>query len=521
MRLKSSHLRTVNGVQCGKVKGVWTPGKRLRNRYFIAHTRQATNYRALAKRRKGSARRNALRAATWYSTQAKKQRATCAGRAPNPIPPSEAKLKFSLKGAVGTVLADSTASQRSRDGARVASVGSNLQALFPDGSLREAITTGTATVRRVVPAPDGSLYVVFSDVTALGAGQACAFVQVYPDSGVPNCVDPEVQPTLTFPPATTNEPIQFDARGRVYYAAAVKTGGLVIRRLGGGPAQDLISRFVSVTAWLVLPSGDVLISGATEANGQRWTRLISSSGGIRTLRNQDAIWIRLFSDGNAYLQPSSWTVDRFLVGSGELDSRPWLGGTNGRLAWSQLCLTNPVVPSRPSDEGEPSRPPARPASRARPPRAQAARVCDGGPPPPVFTPGKPPLATSDGRQILRYGNEFVQIFPELVLLPSAVTVPGVAAEAGNQLVVSGLGSDGRNMTTLLDPAGGNETQLMGPDQEVEIYRLEFSASENRVFFDGLRFADNRYVLGYIDLATREVVVSNVRDGKWGAITLIR
>jgi len=58
-----------------------------------------------------------------------------------------------------------------------------------------------------------------------------------------------------------------------------------------------------------------------------------------------------------------------------------------------------------------------------------------------------------------------------------------------------------------------ELQLIGPENEIEIYRLNFLAAEGKIMFDGLRFADNRYVIGQIDLQTMTVTASATGSSK--------
>ena len=55
-----------------------------------------------------------------------------------------------------------------------------------------------------------------------------------------------------------------------------------------------------------------------------------------------------------------------------------------------------------------------------------------------------------------------------------------------------------------DPVKGSETVLVGNGGEVEIYNVRWSPSNDRIYFDGLRFSDNKYVLGYVNNTTLEV-----------------
>jgi len=62
-----------------------------------------------------------------------------------------------------------------------------------------------------------------------------------------------------------------------------------------------------------------------------------------------------------------------------------------------------------------------------------------------------------------------------------------------------------------------ETPLLGPSSptgQIEIYHLSYNASDNSVWFDGLQFSDNQYVIGNVNLSTHQVTVVNGDTQKW-------
>jgi hypothetical protein len=109
------------------------------------------------------------------------------------------------------------------------------------------------------------------------------------------------------------------------------------------------------------------------------------------------------------------------------------------------------------------------------------------------------------------GGRLAQYFPTVRLLPSQVTTINVAAGVGNQVALAGTNADGQNVLTLRNPAGGDQT-LIGPDNQIEIYHLNYVASSNQILFDGLRFADNQYVVGAYNVSTGQLSVS-ISSGK--------
>jgi hypothetical protein len=110
------------------------------------------------------------------------------------------------------------------------------------------------------------------------------------------------------------------------------------------------------------------------------------------------------------------------------------------------------------------------------------------------------------------GTTLAQYYPTVRLLPSQVTRIGVAAGVGNQVALAGTNANSKNVLTLVNPADGSERQLIGPDNEIEIYHLNYVASSNEILFDGLRFADNQYVVGAYNLSTNQLNVS-ISSGK--------
>jgi hypothetical protein len=128
------------------------------------------------------------------------------------------------------------------------------------------------------------------------------------------------------------------------------------------------------------------------------------------------------------------------------------------------------------------------------------------------------MQTADGAIYVVAGGRgqpgtLAQYFPTLSFPVTSLGIT-VAQAAGSNIALAGLNASGQNVLNLYDTAGGTERQLIGPDQEIEIYHLNYVADGNRVLFDGLRFADNKYVLGQVDLDTGEVSFPTTSATKW-------
>ena len=122
------------------------------------------------------------------------------------------------------------------------------------------------------------------------------------------------------------------------------------------------------------------------------------------------------------------------------------------------------------------------------------------------------IETSDGQVFAVVGPSggggfLMKYYPTVAIATTSVEKVLASVAAGNEVVVSGLNETGQNETAVYHPATDTETQVIGPENEIEMYHLTYVPNGNSVMFEGLRFSDNRVVLGQIDLDTGEVTVS--------------
>jgi hypothetical protein len=75
----------------------------------------------------------------------------------------------------------------------------------------------------------------------------------------------------------------------------------------------------------------------------------------------------------------------------------------------------------------------------------------------------------------------------------------LAVQAGKNIVLSGLDPSKRNVLTIYNPVTKQETVVMDGSNEVEIYSMSYSQKKNAIMFSGLRFSDNKYVVGEVSL----------------------
>jgi hypothetical protein len=98
-------------------------------------------------------------------------------------------------------------------------------------------------------------------------------------------------------------------------------------------------------------------------------------------------------------------------------------------------------------------------------------------------------------------------------MTSEIKSVGVAQSVLDNVIMSGTNSNGQYITTLYNTLTNTEQNLVPASNEIEVYRLNYVASSNKVMFDGLRFSDNKYVLGQVDLNTGLVTASQTGSSK--------
>ncbi|OGQ46427.1 MAG: hypothetical protein A3H42_00100 [Deltaproteobacteria bacterium RIFCSPLOWO2_02_FULL_46_8] len=65
------------------------------------------------------------------------------------------------------------------------------------------------------------------------------------------------------------------------------------------------------------------------------------------------------------------------------------------------------------------------------------------------------------------------------------------------LLIAGYDSSDKNKLIAYNTSNASEIDLLG-GADIEIYHFSYSAKSGRILFDGLRFSDNKYLVGSID-----------------------
>lgn len=481
VKLKPNEIKRVDGFTCGRPKRgwqgydseIWLPGEKLRQGYFLTHTAKLETLAKQARRADG-ARKQRLK------KKAKKLKQLNAdGKDACNV---DTARRFKLAGAAGLALA-----QRAEEESR-----SNLDVVEEDGEVREALKSGSATIDGIEIAGNGKVYVLFRQPTDLGRGFTCLFAEVDPDTGTPTCVDREIGDVAWKWMAGLNPPVQLDSSGAVYYLGLTPRDGTVLRRYRNGATVDLIDG--KMDDFLVLPDESVLITPSKPSS----TRRVAPNGSVTTVSDDPSSFMRLFPDGHIYLGNRGRGVQRFLLPANQLETKYWLTGTFA--GWQPEPPYHDVAPfcglweSPPGLEGFCG--------------YVGSRISQS-----VELPGDRVFVVQAGSGTPVPGA-LVQYYPTVAVPTTGLSSVTDAEAAGSKVVASGLTPAGRNRTVLYDPATDGTTELIGEANEIKVSHLNYVASANNVMFDGLRFADNRYVIGEIDLSTGAVSYPTTAGTKW-------
>ena len=362
---------------------------------------------------------------------------------------------------------------------------SGLMAVSAAGIATDALSSGSAIVSDFFTAPNGKYYVVFNNSAELvPGGPTCKLAEVNQATGIPTCVDS----TLTQIDFSNGSllrklnPIQFDDEGAIYYKGSSSTGETLLRKWDNGVSTNLINSNIGINFFQVLGDGTVLLAGSTGNSGVPWLRRLSPTGSLSTLdANVYVAFMNEFPDGNIYMgvtESSNCRVVRYIVQSGILESKPWIqGGWNtsadSYFKSSTFCPTFGPGANQESFCYDPT---------------SVRRVF------PIETGNMFALTGGFGGT-----GSVYKYFPSVEKVASVVTSVSIVEPSSNNIMIAGTDVNGTSTLTIFNATTGRETILIDSTNEIEVYNMTYVAATNKIMFNGLRFADNKQVIGEIDL----------------------
>jgi len=457
------------GPKSDQVK-IWrTLGKWLRTGY----SPQGTKYPG-AVIKIGNSRVISTQSVKWSKFQAIKRSSVASAAIRHPqVGPND--VIFQTSNAVGIALPATGAS------------GSGLLAVNRDGTVVDAVSNGTAPVQDFYSAPNNRVYVTFRTATALTSGATpCVLAEVNPDTGVPSCIDDALSSIRLTPTmfGRGNSPVQFDSAGNIYYLGSQNVNGgspkQVLRKYVNGNVVSLINDNITINDFVVLPDGSSLLYGATASTNATWLRKLSPAGGLSSISNSANIYfMRKFADGNIYIGQfanGGASIIRWITATSQIDPKPWsttMMNADAYFNVAYLCWQN---------------------SSKYPGFCSGSGVAVSA----LFNFGS-------GRTLATVGNggtagsNLFQFFPTVESTNTILKNVTLAISVNSKLILAGLTESGVNSLTVYDPETGQETVVVDQTNEVEVYNLTYIAATNRIMFNGLRFSDNQFVLGEVEM----------------------
>lgn len=546
VKLPPSQLFEADGFTCGQLKknGPWISGRRIKGSFYSIAAERKNVLAQIRLTKKKQAKLKLTKKARELELLMTSRNLVCAGgpsknnptpvpsfpptseppilnpspegtpiNNPTPVPtstpsptPTAEPLVFNLSNANGLALGSLSASSfevPQLAGFTSNASRSNMRKVNSSGNLEEVVTSGRAAISNFLIAPNEKVYVIFSDKTNLedpsqkSSPNTCLLAEVDKLTGVPKCIDSDVS-SIKWLDSRANKSIQFDATGAIFYLAIGPEGNTVLRKHDAGATNDLINDNISVEDFLVLQDGSVILYGRTNSSGQRWLRKKGVDGSLKTIRNINScnngvLFIRILPDNNIYIgidDCSPGGIYRMSQNANTLEAQPWMGYSKIYNSQNQTMedLPAPLAfdcawPYTDSTLG---------------PLLGTANGCGAL--------AKYAHRTPDGKVFfIRYTNQLFRYFPTVSKPATIVDQISIARGVLGSIILSGLNSNGENILSLFNTTDNSEVELLGPEREIEIYRLNYVAAENKVMFDGLRFSDGKYVIGQVDLSTLGVI----------------
>jgi hypothetical protein len=118
--------------------------------------------------------------------------------------------------------------------------------------------------------------------------------------------------------------------------------------------------------------------------------------------------------------------------------------------------------------------------------------------------------TANARVLARRSNsDLYYLYPTVQKANQPLRQITYGIPALTSMVLVGTNANGTNQMVLFESSTNTSSVLADGANEIEFYHVQLNLAQNRIYFDGLRFSDNKYVIGYLDLTSRAILSSDV------------
>lgn len=560
VNLSKSNLAKIGSVQCGKVKGKWIAGTLIGSRLFISHLQQKENATKTAKHLRGHSQSAMKAQAAKWARRSIADQSKCDSKnvSSNPTLPgttipnsstTNGKLTFNLKNASAIVLKDGGVSAQSlhKNG-----LTTNLFIIDKTGKVSLAVQNGAATIQRVFVAPNNKIYLQgWFQIQGDSEKMPCVLVQVDRITGDYLCVESDISFRFETSDRATNSTLhngfQFDEEGSIYYLGVPSSShiaypgysisdgnGVVIRRFKNGTTSDLVKSTTmiedpyqaffgshlgvftdEISNFLVMPDGHVLVDqqhstriACSPTNAVCFKRtytldLYDSAGskseitGLQLSPDPESPeytrlghlqFMKLFPDGKPYvdwlpidISTKSAGISKYLDYSA---SNPRfrmedIGCQAGDNSVNVVNLGSVIAETVCSST----------ASQWR--RYWTNPFGDS------FA-----LLGRDGGFGFSTIGSLIRISPTPRIIRTTIANIESMTTALGYVFISGVTSNNRHTTLMVNPDTNAEIELISSSQDVSVSYLAYQQSSNELFVSGQRNSDGLFVIGVVNLSTK-------------------
>lgn len=397
--------------------------------------------------------------------------------------PTDNGIRFDISDAVAVLKVNDVATSAATGQTNSFSGNGNLRKLTTGGQVVNLFSSGSINVSSFYAAPDGTLYLILSEPVFVDDSR-CILLKLTDDNEY-ECLDGELQSVKSFTEYPT-DPIQFDDAGNVYYMGITTGAEEVLRMIDAETHEvsEIINSNITVRQFLVHGNGMVYLSGMTNSTDTNFFRRLLPDGSLETLMTEVAV-VSLFDmpDGNVYAGEWGSVYGIMKVLDDGISGTRHIGysNINGQPVPAEFYVDDNAFDTcadgaREDYEDFCAMGGTSISSYYQTPNDKYFVVAGSG----------------DGASLWQY-------WPTVKPVDNSVYRPTIVAGVESSLIIAGYDQSYLNKLIMYDTADESEMDLLA-GEDIEIYHFIYSPTSETIFFDGLRFSDNNYVVGSIDLS---------------------
>jgi len=344
------------------------------------------------------------------------------------------------------------------------------------GQVRDPLLSGDVEVREFFIAPDDTVYAAVANPWVVN----CVLLRINSATGATSCVDSSLE-SLNWGdrnvgglPNMATPPVQFDRNNNIYYVGKNTAGNTVLRRNSNGAIRDLVNQNVAIDKFFVAPNAEVIMCGKTLSTDRSWIRRVSPEG---RLTNLAAVgigycnigYMQVFEDGNLWMSQYHGRTMRYSLKEGKLLRDPYGWGDKGNHIIDFRSYDNTYQGMLNSD----------------------FLYFGYEVPEDAFN------ITQNRSTWLIRKNTLVRVVPSLLFAETSIAQYNMSYAYGDKVFLAGTDKKDVNRLILYNTTNGSERVIFDGRNEIEIYDMVYIPATNTLMFSGLRFSDNRFVVGEV------------------------